>query len=48
LDVLPWSELKDLLAQSYEMVAAKAKVRRPAQAKAGKPRRARKRKNIKL
>jgi len=25
LDVLPWSELKDLLRQSYEMVASKAK-----------------------
>ena len=25
LDVLPWSELKDLLQQSYEMVASKAK-----------------------
>ena len=26
LDVLPWSDVKDLIAQSYEMVAAKAKV----------------------
>ncbi len=25
LDVLPWSEVKDLIGQSYEMVAAKAK-----------------------
>jgi predicted DNA-binding protein (MmcQ/YjbR family) len=28
LDVLPWSELKDLLQQSYEMVASKAKAGR--------------------
>jgi predicted DNA-binding protein (MmcQ/YjbR family) len=47
LDVLPWSELKDLLEQSYGMVAAKAKVRRPARAKAPKPRRAGKRKSSK-
>jgi predicted DNA-binding protein (MmcQ/YjbR family) len=26
LDVLPWSDVKELIAQSYEMVAAKAKV----------------------
>lgn len=26
LDVLPWTELKDLIEQSYQMVAAKAKV----------------------
>ena len=30
LDVLPWTEVKDLIGQSYQMVAAKAKVtRRP-------------------
>ena len=34
LDVLPWSDVKDLIAQSYEMVAAKAKVGR---VKAAKP-----------
>jgi predicted DNA-binding protein (MmcQ/YjbR family) len=28
LDALPWAEVKDLIAQSYEMVAAKAKVSR--------------------
>jgi predicted DNA-binding protein (MmcQ/YjbR family) len=27
LDVLPWSEMKDLIEQSYEMVAAKARIR---------------------
>jgi predicted DNA-binding protein (MmcQ/YjbR family) len=26
LDVLPWTEVKDLIEQSYEMVAAKAKL----------------------
>ncbi|MGH9502778.1 MAG: MmcQ/YjbR family DNA-binding protein [Terriglobales bacterium] len=26
LDALPWAEVKDLIGQSYEMVAAKAKV----------------------
>ncbi len=26
LDVLPWSEMKDLIGQSYEMVAAKARI----------------------
>ena len=26
LDVLPWTELKDLIEQSYRMVAAKAKI----------------------
>ena len=26
LDALPWTELKDLIGQSYEMVAAKSKV----------------------
>jgi predicted DNA-binding protein (MmcQ/YjbR family) len=26
LDVLPWSEMKDLIEQSYQMVAAKAKI----------------------
>jgi predicted DNA-binding protein (MmcQ/YjbR family) len=45
LDVLPWPELKDLLEQSYGMVAAKAKVQRPARAKARKPQRAAKRKS---
>lgn len=26
LDVLPWSEVKDLIGESYQMVAAKAKI----------------------
>jgi predicted DNA-binding protein (MmcQ/YjbR family) len=26
LDVLPWAEMKDLIEQSYDMVAAKAKI----------------------
>ncbi len=26
LDVLPWGEIKDLIQQSYEMVAAKARI----------------------
>jgi predicted DNA-binding protein (MmcQ/YjbR family) len=26
LDVLPWGEMKDLIQQSYEMVAAKARI----------------------
>ena len=26
LDVLPWTEVKDLIEQSYEMVAAKARI----------------------
>jgi predicted DNA-binding protein (MmcQ/YjbR family) len=30
LDVLPWGEMKDLIEQSYEMVAAKAKVNKAA------------------
>ncbi len=28
LDVLPWSEVKDLIEQSYQMVAAKARITR--------------------
>jgi predicted DNA-binding protein (MmcQ/YjbR family) len=38
LDVLPWTDVKDLIAQSYEMVAAKAKIARVkiARAKTGK------------
>ena len=33
LDVLPWTEVKDLIEQSYGMVAAKARVARPRAAK---------------
>ena len=41
LDVLPWGDVKDLIEQSYRMVAAKAKVgraksARPKAAKRGK------------
>jgi predicted DNA-binding protein (MmcQ/YjbR family) len=28
LDAIPWNELRDLIEQSYEMVAAKAKIRK--------------------
>ena len=41
LDVLPWGDVKDLIAQSYEMVAAKAKVGR---VKTAKPKAAKRRK----
>lgn len=41
-DVLPWSELQDLLQQSYEMVAAKAKIGKTAKRKVRKSVRARK------
>ncbi len=34
LDVLPWSDTKGLIAQSYEMVAAKARVGRTKTARA--------------
>jgi predicted DNA-binding protein (MmcQ/YjbR family) len=34
LDVLPWSELKDLVGQSYGLVAAKARVHRSRTVKA--------------
>jgi predicted DNA-binding protein (MmcQ/YjbR family) len=34
LDALPWAELKDLIGQSYEMVAAKAKVSKASGARA--------------
>ena len=37
LDVLPWSEMKDLIEQSYEMVAAKAKVGMQTPAKVRRP-----------
>jgi len=33
LDALPWGDVKDLIAQSYEMVATKAKVGRVKTAK---------------
>ncbi len=33
LDVLPWGDVKDLIGQSYEMVAAKAKIGRVKTAK---------------
>ncbi|MGH9538558.1 MAG: MmcQ/YjbR family DNA-binding protein [Terriglobales bacterium] len=36
LDVLPWSELQDLVQESYGMVAAKAKVGMPAKRKVRK------------
>lgn len=36
LDVLPWSDVKDLIEQSYQMVAAKAKIGR-APSKVRKP-----------
>jgi predicted DNA-binding protein (MmcQ/YjbR family) len=36
LDVLPWTEVRDLIEQSYGMVAAKARI---AKAKRAKPRR---------
>lgn len=42
MEVLPWSELKSLLRESYEMVAAKAKVGEIAGKKPRKPARARK------
>jgi hypothetical protein len=29
LDVLPWTELKDLVEESYKMVAAKARIASP-------------------
>jgi predicted DNA-binding protein (MmcQ/YjbR family) len=34
LDVLPWTEIKDLIEQSYGMVAAKARITRPKTARA--------------
>jgi predicted DNA-binding protein (MmcQ/YjbR family) len=40
LDVLPWTEVKDLIEQSYGMVAAKARITRPKTARA-KPERPR-------
>jgi predicted DNA-binding protein (MmcQ/YjbR family) len=38
LDALPWTEVKDLIAQSYKMVAAKARISKsnPARPKATK------------
>jgi predicted DNA-binding protein (MmcQ/YjbR family) len=38
LDVLPWMELKDLVVESYQMVAAKAPIARPKKSKANKSR----------
>jgi predicted DNA-binding protein (MmcQ/YjbR family) len=35
LDVLPWTEVKDLIKESYEMVAAKAKVGNRPRGKSG-------------
>ena len=33
LDVLPWTEVKDLIEQSYRMVSAKARIAKPNLAK---------------
>ena len=33
LDVLPWTEVKDLIEQSYQMVSAKARIAKPNLAK---------------
>jgi predicted DNA-binding protein (MmcQ/YjbR family) len=43
LDVLPWSELKDLLGDSYAMVAAKARLGGTAKRKRRRPAKAGKR-----
>ncbi len=37
LDVLPWGEVKDLIEQSYTMVAAKAKIASPREIKRRRP-----------
>ena len=43
LDVLPWTELKDLIEQSYGQVAAKARI---TKVNTGKPRAARRRTRV--
>ena len=45
MDALPWGDVKDLIAQSYEMVATKAKVGR---VKTAKPKAAKRRKDKSL
>lgn len=44
LDVLPWTEVTDLIEQSYLMVAAKARIAKPKTAKPGRPKAQRARK----